>query len=118
MSRQVEIFGDLVLVVIYGDAPDPKGKGSKFPSRYIRCCRLRKINGENGDGDKSCVEAELRSAKNDYKWKSLEDAMSGERDSLWWSLLPLQEKFSQLSEQKEKNGISQAIEAISGLLNN
>ncbi|MBB5883365.1 hypothetical protein DYQ93_20305 [Xanthomonas sp. LMG 8992] len=104
VAEQVRIFGEIVLVSVNASAENPQNIHS--PSRFLRCCRLRHQNG--------LYEIELRSKDKKYQWKPVDGLSDG--SWLWWSMSPLQERFTQLSEDKNSKSLTSAINALTGIL--
>lgn len=103
VKEQVRIFGEIVLISMNAKAEDPRGFNT--PSRYIRCCGLK------FDGGTYMVQQNLDKAT---VWTPINKVQDG--SGLWWSMLKLDEKFPQLSEDNNKNTLFQAVTALAGIL--
>lgn len=108
VRKQVELFGELVLVCFNAKPNDAKNYDGKTdnPSRHLRCCRL-KMNG-------SVYSIKSRIATESWEWVSVAQFVAGANP--WWGLTPLQEEFQLLKEDDAKGSVKIAIKALSGLL--
>jgi hypothetical protein len=102
---QVRIFGEIVLVSVNATAQDPQGHN--MPSRFIRCCGLK------FDGGIYKVEQRQKDTRAKV-WVPV-DAV-GDGPGLWWSMSPLPEKFTKLSENKDRSTLYSAVNVLSGIL--
>ena len=109
VKRQVELFGEIVLVCFNGnptDARDYTGPPDA-PSRHLRCCRL-KI-----DAGVYSIYARNSNEKS-WQWKTVKEFASGSNP--WWGLTPLQEEFNNLADIDRVGSVKTAMKALSGLL--
>lgn len=105
VKEQVRIFGELVLISVNAKAEDPRRFNG--PSRFLRCCRLR------FEGDTYMVQ--YRSNCGSLVWKPV-DSIKNSSQWLWWSMLKLPEVFPQLSEDKNRDTLLEAVSALAGIL--
>ena len=108
IRKQVEIFGELVLVSINADPPNHKGYN--VPSTYLRCCRVRCLNG--------VYEVQLKFEKDNkwsHYWRKFDDLPE---ESLWWAMSPLEKVFGLLANREldAQKSLKSAIQALSGIL--
>jgi hypothetical protein len=104
---QVKLFGEIVLVSIYANAPDPNEYNS--PARFIRCCRVRYLN------DRHEIQVNEFSKKTSLTWKPLSEL--SDNPALWWAMPKLYEVFSLIEkDSKQIKTFEAAINAISGIL--
>jgi hypothetical protein len=107
VREQVRLYGEIVLVCINATAKSKKGV--KTPSLYLRCCGLKFDGGDymvhhyENPGDTVAV------------WKPL-NTIDKPDENLWWAMLKLQDKFTQLNEDKNKGTLMNAVNALAGIL--
>lgn len=105
VREQVKQFGEIVLVSVNAKASDPKNVNS--PSRYIRCCALKYDAGQ--------YKAELCNKDGIVAWESVHELKNTEK-WLWWAMLPMHKKFTQMREDKNSSTLYSSIKALSGIL--
>jgi len=104
LKEKVSIFKHIIAVFINPYPDDPKNLGG--PSRYLRCCRLKFEN------DVHYVH--LRRQANVYDWVRVDE--ENDASHLWWAMTPIQEMFPKVVGNGRWVPLSEAIEAISGIL--
>ena len=105
---QVEIFGELVLVSI--NANPPNERGLRYPSTFLRCCRVRYKDG--------CYAVQLKFQDDSgwrHYWKSVVDI---KMEYPWWAMSQLDKVFTQLASDDldSRKSLDTAINALSGIL--
>jgi DNA-binding Lrp family transcriptional regulator len=104
VARQVEIFGELVLVCINATPDNPRQL--VMAPTYLRCCRLRHSEGQ--------TLVELMSPEKSLYWKAIEHVGS---KTPWWATLPLEMVFTDLAKDVgNREALHAAIRALSGIL--
>jgi hypothetical protein len=109
IRRQVEIFGELVLVSINAMPSNPKGY--KYPSTYLRCCRVKFKDG------KYFVQLKFEDdAGWKHYWRDFEEIEFN--DNTWWAMSQLDKVFTKLNDKEldAKKSLDSAIKALSGIL--
>ena len=110
VREQAERFGEMVLVSINANPPNRFEK--KYPSTYLRCCRVRFEDG------KYAIQLKFEK-KGEWKhyWRQFED-LELDDDALWWAMSPLEKVFVKLGEADldSRASLDSAIKALSGIL--
>lgn len=106
VEAQVRQFGELVLVSVAGN-PDNPHNMDHTPARFLRCCRLRVNEG--------VYQVEAGKAEGGAEWVPV--ASVRDNAKLWWKMRRVQAVFPQINEQANRNTLSSAIRALSGILN-
>jgi hypothetical protein len=109
VEAQARQFGELVLISIAGNPENPQNM-DHTPARFLRCCRLR-VNDDVYQGEAGKAEWEGGGAE----WVPV--ASVRESGNLWWKMRRMQAVFPQINEQANRNTLSSAIRAMSGILN-
>ena len=110
VQEQVRIFGEIVLVSVNANAPDPNGLN--YPSRFLRCCRLKM----DGGVYKVELNTKIQGTNNfSTSWQSVQSLKNTE-SWLWWAMRPLHEVFVQLKEESNKDTLTLAVKALKGIL--
>lgn len=111
IRKQVETFGDLVVVSVNSNPPNQFE--TKYPSAYLRCCRVRFENGNYS----LQLKYEKKDGQWNHYWKSL-DELELDDDALWWAMSPLEKVFVKLKEADldSRASLDSAIRALSGIL--
>lgn len=104
IEDQVRIFKEITLISFNADPPSSKHPES--PSLYIRCCKLRHLDGK--------YEVRLEVRNSIPAWRSVSEIND---KGLWFKMSTLQSVFIQLSEREQSNTLTAAINAIKGILN-
>ena len=113
VAEQVQLLGEMVLVSI-NSAPQTS-TNYQFPSTYLRCCRLRYLDGQYD------IQLKYEDANGwNHYWRSVDELMAQDYpdDKLWWGMSPLEKVFTRLSEDPvdTRRVLFSAIQALSGIL--
>lgn len=104
VSRQVELFGELVLVCVNATPDNPRQLAQA--STYLRCCRLRH--------SKEKIQVQLMNQNKELYWRALEKVSD---NTSWWSTTPLEVVFTQLANDVDRrDSLHAAIRALAGIL--
>jgi hypothetical protein len=108
IEDQVKIFKEMILISVNSNPPNPKNFGMR-PSRYLRCCMLQHAS----EGYKVLVNR-----RDDEGGGAEWIAVDKVRDNphLWWKMQPMQDVFTQITEEKNAKTLLSAIEALAGIL--
>lgn len=100
IEDQVKRFDEIILIYINGKAPETD---LDSPSRYIRCCKLKHLDGEY-----------LFQSRN-LDWQPVSQLREDENQ--WWAMSLLQNVFPLFNEKAREQTITNAIKTIRGILN-